>query len=78
MRPIKDDEGNEITDGDVVYFSYGIPPVGVKADVQKDSDGRLIIEVRGEHNPRFYPLRKLVKENNVFKINPTPKHDGGE
>lgn len=68
MAAIKDDEGNQINDGDVVYFSYGIPPVGVRADVQKDGAGRLIIEVRGEHNPRFYPLKKLVKENNVYKV----------
>ena len=65
---IKDDDGNEINEGDVVSFSYGIPPVGVKADVKKHIDGKLIIEVRGEHQPRFYPLKRLVKENNVYKV----------
>ena len=80
MRPIKDDEGNEINEGDVVSFSYGIPGTGVKADVMKDRDGKLFIEVRGEHKPRFYPLKRLVKENNVYKVttHPTKQNQQGE
>ena len=32
-RKIKDDDGNEIGDKDVVHFSYGLPPIGVNAKV---------------------------------------------
>jgi hypothetical protein len=73
VKAIKDDEGNEINGGDVVSFSYGIPPVGVKADVREDTNGKLFIEVRGNHNPTFYPLRKLVKENSVYKVSKVSK-----
>lgn len=64
-RVIKDDWGNVIKAGDVVSFSYGIPPVGVKAKVE-ERDGVLWILTPG-HNPPEAKLSYLRKWFNFYK-----------
>lgn len=56
---IKDEWKQEVKDGDTVTFSYGIPPVGVKAPVQ-EIDGELWAITKG-HNPEKCKLRELRK-----------------
>ena len=53
----KDSFGEVVKAGDIVSFSYGIPPVGVKAKVV-DRDGKLIVLTPG-HNPEECNLRSL-------------------
>lgn len=54
-----DCDGNRVTEGDRIQFSYGIPPVSVTAKVI-EIDGKLMAIVRG-HTPRFCFLKKLKK-----------------
>jgi hypothetical protein len=56
-KPIKDTWGKIVRDGDTVTFSYGIPPVGVRATV-KEIDGALWVLTPG-HKPERAPLRRL-------------------
>lgn len=57
MRPVKDSDGNVVKPGDYIQFSYGIPPVGVRAKVI-ERDGRLIALTPG-HNPAECSVRSL-------------------
>jgi hypothetical protein len=68
VKAIKDDWGNVIKDGDVVYFSYGIPPTGVKAPVF-ERDGVLWIATP-DHNPKEAKLSYLRKWFNFYKETP--------
>jgi len=52
-----DDDGERTGAGDVVHFSYGIPPVGVDAQII-ERDGRLVGLCPG-HNPPEFKLRSL-------------------
>lgn len=54
-KVIRDDDGVEVREGDVIHFSYGIPPVGVRATVIR-REGELIVLTPG-HNPPECPLR---------------------
>ncbi len=53
----KDDDGCATRAGDEVFFSYGIPPVGVIADVI-ERDGELWVLTPG-HTPKECRLRNL-------------------
>lgn len=59
MRAIKDSDGKLVTAGCHVHFSYGIPPVGVLAQVI-ERDGKLIALTPG-HNPEECPVAALKK-----------------
>lgn len=54
-----DDDGNRVSAGDVVRFSYGIPPVCVKAKLVQR--GKQLIALTPEHNPKECNLRSLRK-----------------
>jgi hypothetical protein len=56
---LKDDEGIPTGAGDTICFSYGIPPVPVKAKVI-ERGGKLIALCTG-HNPPEINLRSLRK-----------------
>jgi hypothetical protein len=66
MRQIKDDFGQTINEGDTVSFSYGIPPVGVKAKIISEN-GRLIAVVPEPHKPERCNLSYLKKWFNIYK-----------
>ena len=53
----KDDDGAATRAGDVVFFTYGIPPVRVLAEVV-ERDGVLWV-LTPEHNPKECKLKKL-------------------
>lgn len=59
MRTIKDSDGNIVTAGCHVHFSYGIPPVGVLARVI-ERNGKLIALTPG-HNPKECPVADLKR-----------------
>ena len=65
MKAIKDDWGNAISAGDTISFSYGIPPVGVKAKVE-DRNGILWV-LTPEHNPKECRLSYIKKWFNFYK-----------
>lgn len=67
-RKYRDMDGREVKAGDVIVFSYGIPPVVVRAPVI-ERDGRLIALTEG-HNPSECPVSKLKKEVGDFWIVP--------
>ena len=54
---LRDDDGEWVTAGDTVHFSYGIPPVSVDARII-ERGGRLIGLCPG-HNPPAFNLRSL-------------------
>lgn len=63
----KDEDGLPIRAGDVIQFSYGIPPVRVEAKI-KDIDGTLYAMTPG-HKPdkcRLSELRRHV--GNFYRI----------
>lgn len=64
-KVIKDDAGKIIKHGDTISFSYGIPPVGVRAKVE-ERDGVLWIVVPEPHKPSVERLSKLKKWYNVY------------
>lgn len=68
-RVIKDDDGNEVVPGCVVCFSYGIPPVAVRAKVI-ERGGRLIALTPG-HNPPECGMASLRKHVGTFWIEKT-------
>lgn len=63
---IKDSDGKIVTSGCHVYFSYGIPPVGVLAKVI-ERDGNLIALTPG-HNPKECPVADLKKNVCEFRV----------
>lgn len=54
---IRDSNGELVREGDVVTFSFGIPPKGVRAEVIR-RDGKLIALTPG-HNPKECALDEL-------------------
>lgn len=63
----KDDDGREVRAGDVVLFSYGIPPVRVEAKIA-DLNGTLFAMTPG-HKPDKCKLSELRKHvSNFYKI----------
>lgn len=62
---MKDNDGFEVKEGDVVSFSYGIPPVGVKAPIVL-KDGELFAITEG-HNPSKCKLKWLKKNIGFYK-----------
>lgn len=65
-RVIKDDDGGEVVPGCVIRFSYGIPPVAVRATVI-ERGGRLIALTPG-HNPSECGVASLHKHVGSFWI----------
>ncbi len=65
-RAIKDDDGIEVREGDIIHFGYGIPPVGVKAPVIS-RDGKLIVLTKG-HKPSECSLSTLRKHVGNFWV----------
>jgi len=63
---VLDSDGNEVKAGDVIHFGYGIPPVGVRADVIERS-GKLIALTPG-HNPSECPVAALRRHVGDFWI----------
>lgn len=59
MKLSKDSNGDELRDGDLITFSYGIPPVGVVARLV-DRDGHLFALTPG-HNPAECRLDRLKR-----------------
>lgn len=59
-----DADGEKVRAGDAVRFSYGIPPVGVVAQVVEDG-GELWILTPG-HNPERSKLAALRKNVGCF------------
>ena len=57
VKAVTDSDGIEVLAGCVVLFSYGIPPVDVRAPVI-DRDGALIALTPG-HNPHECPVWRL-------------------
>lgn len=70
---MRDDDGVQVTAGDWVYFSYGIPPIGVNAQLIL-RDGRLVGLCPGHHPPEFdlRDLRKFV--GSWYKTTPPRSH----
>lgn len=62
---IVDDEGEKIYVGDTIHFSYGIPPIGVNAEIAKK--GNSFIALTPDHNPKTVSLKTLQKYNNIYK-----------
>lgn len=65
-RIIRDSDGDEVTAGCYVRFSYGIPPTSVLGDVI-ERNGRLIVLTPG-HRPEECPVSTLKKHVGVFWI----------
>jgi putative component of toxin-antitoxin plasmid stabilization module len=55
---MRDDDGEEVGPGDWISFSYGIPPVRVKARLSR-RENDLRFTVLGEHEPREMRLKDL-------------------
>ena len=63
-----DDENQKVSSGDTVNFSYGIPPVCVRAKLVQR--GRQLIALTPGHKPAECNLRSLRKYAGVwFKAN---------
>lgn len=54
-----DDDGNRVSVGDTIRFSYGIPPVCVTAKLVQR--GKQLIALTPGHNPTECNLRNLRK-----------------
>lgn len=63
---VKDDDGVEVREGDVIHFAYRRYAVGVIAPVIC-RDGKLIVITKG-HNPEECPLASLRKHVSSFWI----------
>lgn len=63
MTDIRDDDGAIIKDGDYIQFSYGIPPVYVKAKVT-------LMVLTPEHNPKQETLEYFRDNFNFWKVKP--------
>ena len=62
----RDSDGVKVKAGDVVTFSYGIPPVGVTAPII-ERDGELIALTTG-HNPSECAVSSLRKHVGDFWV----------
>lgn len=59
MTALRDSDGTEVKEGDILSFAYGIPPVPVLARVI-ERDGKLIALTPG-HKPKECPVSQLEK-----------------
>lgn len=80
MRGVKADCGSIIKNGDVISFSYGIPPVREIADVGVTDSGGLIATMRGNSKPHQSSLGYLKKcvERLYLVSEPAPDLSKGE
>lgn len=63
-----DDDGCKVKSGDWISFSYGIPPVCVRARLSNRA-GTLWATVLGRHRPREIKLKDLRKHvGNWYKV----------
>lgn len=65
-RATIDDDGVTVTDGCTVHFSYGIPPVSVRAKVV-ERDGKLVALTPG-HKPTSCPVKDLRRHVGNFWV----------
>lgn len=65
-RKVLDDDGVEVTPGCVLHFSYGIPPVSVRAEVV-ERNGRLVALTPG-HNPSSCGVASLRRHVGNFWV----------
>jgi len=72
----KDSDGRTIKAGDKIRFSYGIPPVGVVADVV-DRGGQLVA-LTPDHLPKECLLTQLRKHVGCFYWTPPKVADPRE
>lgn len=63
---MKDDDGKHVGPGDFIRFSYGIPPVAVKAKII-ERDGKLIALTPG-HKPDECNLKSLRRHVGQFYL----------
>lgn len=62
----KDMHGTEVRERDILEFSYGIPPVGVRGPVFFE-DGKFYMDT-AKHNPKKALLRSLKYHVGEFEI----------
>jgi len=60
-----DTAGRKVVAGDRIHFAYGIPPVGVDADVV-EKGGRLVAISPPPHKPRESSLESLRRHVGEF------------
>lgn len=65
----KDSYGTEICEGDIIHFTYGIPPVTVDAPVVL-RDGKLIAITEG-HKPSECPVANLERHVGYLRTDRT-------
>lgn len=58
MLCYRDDDGEFVRAGDRIRFGYGIPPVGVVAQIV-EKNGELVVISPPPHKPSEYPLKSL-------------------
>lgn len=63
---MRDSYGKTVKAGDIIYFGYGIPTVGVKAPVIEEN-GELVAITKG-HTPEKCSLKDLKKYVGEFWI----------
>lgn len=62
-----DDDGNRVTEGDTIHFSYGIPPIGVDAPIERINS--ILYAMTPGHNPKKCRLSELYEHvGNFYKI----------
>ena len=66
-KRFKDDDGFTVGHGDTISFSYGLPPVGVRAKVKWN--GHAYICLTPGHNPEWCYLKDLKHISNFYKRN---------
>lgn len=63
---VKDDDGYKLCVGDIVRFSFGIPPIVVAAPIE-EIDGRYYA-MTPDHNPKKCELRRLRQHvGNIYR-----------
>ena len=72
-KRIKDSEGNWVKAGDLVGFSYGIPPICVRGRVV-DRNGVLMLPTPG-HTPEIASLKYLRRLGILFSKLEEPPND---
>ena len=65
-RQVRDGDGKPVNAGDMIHFSYGIPPVGVLARLEA-RNGRLWVIVPPPHKPSKCSLSQLRRAVGYFR-----------